>query len=605
MKFFKIIFFIIFMFFNLSAEDNKTTQVLILDLEQIKPSKDDNVSVDLIVEAKEKILNQILFNLKSENLAEISLDTKRVSFLTQRVILNQERGNEIAIARDKIEILYHNLNADFYKFLSNIQTAREKFLSKKEMEKIIKNYIDILNSLTFTKESEIYQKYRNDTSLSIIIDLNQNYEKLINIKKIYNEVANYLLLNSKEIEQKNLIISNLNIERVSAMLNGSYFAKELNIYLNHYFSLNFGKLVIALISMLAILLLIKLIPLILYITEKNLNSKKDASNIKIHYFLKDSLTIPIKLFLFVFAIEVAVRIASTSPEKIERFIFFVHHFYLVLIGIVVYNFINNAIIYFAESIFDTSSNIKKELINFMVKFLKVIIIIIIVLIILKEMGYNITAIIASLGVGGIAIALAAKDTLSNLFASLSIMLDDVFSQGDLIETEKVKGTVVEIGIRSSTIRTFDNALVTVANSYLAEASILNWSKRKIGRQIKFTISLTYQSEPEKIKKAINEIYEMLVLHPEIADDKSIVENVKSSKILSKDDLMGVKNNIKVLLDNLSPYSMDILVYCFSKSVVWDDWLKTKEDILYKVLEIIKSNNLEFAYPTQKHYITMD
>lgn len=597
----KYIFLIITLITFLNAEDNKTIPSLIENLEKIVIKKDDNISVDSIVEAKNKIFDKVIFNLKTMDLKIITFDSKKANFLSQRIAINQERGNDIAVARDKLEILFNMINSDFYKLLIKLQEARDKFLSKKEIEKIVKTYISNLDSIDFTKESGVYQKHKGTTSVGVIVEFNQNYEKFISRKKIYREVADYLLLNLKEIEQKNLIISNLNIETLTNLLDDSYFAKEINIYLEHYFSLKFGKLVVAFTAMIFIMFFIKLIPILIFIIEKSLN-ESGTSSIKIHYFIRDSLNLPVKVFLFVFAIEVAIRIASTNVENIKNFVFMFHNFYLILVGIIVYNLINNAVIYFSEAIIGESSNVKKELINFFVKFLKVIVFIIIVLIILKEMGYNLTAIVASLGVGGIAIALAAKDTLTNLFGSLSIMLDDVFSQGDLIETEKVKGTVVELGIRSTTIRTFDNALVTVSNSYLAEASILNWSKRKIGRQIKFSIGVTYQSNLDDVRNAIEEIYKMLVEHPDIADDTSVIENIKSTKILSKEDAIGVKKNIKVILDDFAPYSINMLVYCFSKSVHWDDWLKVKEDVLYKIWKILKNNNLEFAYPTQTLFI---
>jgi MscS family membrane protein len=218
------------------------------------------------------------------------------------------------------------------------------------------------------------------------------------------------------------------------------------------------------------------------------------------------------------------------------------------------------------------------------------------------MGYNITAIVASLGIGGIAIALAAKDTLSNLFGSFNIMLDDVYSQGDLIETDKIKGDVVEIGIRSTTIRTFDNALVTVPNSQLAESAIINWSRRKVGRQIKLDLTLTYQSKQQNIKNAIEDIKDMLLKHEAIADNNTQVESIKIEKAIKKDDLIGVKKLLKVHLTKFDTFSINILVYCYTKTISFEEWMEVREDILYKIWTIVESNDLEFAYPTQTLFV---
>ena len=170
--------------------------------------------------------------------------------------------------------------------------------------------------------------------------------------------------------------------------------------------------------------------------------------------------------------------------------------------------------------------------------------------------------------------------------------------GDVEVEIKAKGTVVEIGLRATTIRTFDNALIAIPNYRLADNGIKNWSRRTMGRRIKMKIGVTYESDMEKIKKAIAEIRVMLQNHPGIVTEGTeYMSSERQMKLVSKEDLKGIKRLIMVYLDEFGSSSIDILVYCFSRSVIWSEWQEVKEDVLFKIAEILKANDLAFAYPT--------
>ncbi len=106
-----------------------------------------------------------------------------------------------------------------------------------------------------------------------------------------------------------------------------------------------------------------------------------------------------------------------------------------------------------------AQKVEKRSCNLIIKILYFVIIIIALLYILAQLGFNISAIIASLGIGGLAVALAAKDIIANFFASILLLFDNSFNQGDWVEVSGIEGTVVETGLRKTTIRTFDNCLV--------------------------------------------------------------------------------------------------------------------------------------------------
>jgi MscS family membrane protein len=247
------------------------------------------------------------------------------------------------------------------------------------------------------------------------------------------------------------------------------------------------------------------------------------------------------------------------------------------------------------------ANVRRELFLLVINLTKVFLVIVVLVMILSHLGVNLTAIITSLGIGGAIMGLAAKDTLSNFFDSIRLVSEDAFHQGDWIETKDFEGFVTEIGLTATQIRTFDNSLITIPNSVLANQWIKNWSRRIIGRRIKFWIKIKYTTDIQELNSVINEIRRMLETHPQIVTDRKIASQLRKkmmkNTLFSIEDKYGVRKTLLVYLDSFNDYSMDILVYAFSITVDWEGWLKVKQDVLFKVLEIIKNSKLELAYPT--------
>jgi len=271
--------------------------------------------------------------------------------------------------------------------------------------------------------------------------------------------------------------------------------------------------------------------------------------------------------------------------------------YVIVIALLSYR-INNTIAYLKIESMKKSKILKNEVINLSLKVINGFTILIALLLILKILGINMTALLSGLGILGAALAFAAKDSIANVFGSISILVGDVFEQGDWIETNDINGTVVEIGLRATTVRTFDNALISIPNFELANSGIKNWSRRSIGRRIKMKLSLTYESDFGDIKEAILNIREMLKEHKGIANQRTeYIDEYRQDRLVSSEDFQGVKRTTLVYMDTFSDSSIDILVYCFSQTVLWDEWLEVKEDVMFKIANILEKNNLEFAYPT--------
>jgi len=247
---------------------------------------------------------------------------------------------------------------------------------------------------------------------------------------------------------------------------------------------------------------------------------------------------------------------------------------------------------------------RMEFFNLFLNISRVFIFFLFLVLILSRMGVDLTALITSLGIGGAIVGLSAKDTLTNFFDSIRLVSEDAFRQGDWIETKDVEGFVTEIGLTSTKLRTFDNALVTLPNTILANAFVKNWTRRMVGRRIKFHLRLKYSSDLREIDRVIYEIYEMLHSHPDIVNKNKLRYINKMRKtyedgLFNLEDKYGVRRTLLVYLDEIGEYSMNILVYAFSISVNWEEWLRVKQDVLKKILKIVDESELELAVPKQE------
>ncbi|MDP4180478.1 MAG: mechanosensitive ion channel family protein [Bacillota bacterium] len=210
------------------------------------------------------------------------------------------------------------------------------------------------------------------------------------------------------------------------------------------------------------------------------------------------------------------------------------------------------------------------LLLFLRKSIKALILVIGFVTIIQEWYVNIGGLLAGLGLGGLAFALAAKDTVANLFGSITIMFDKTFKIGDWISTSGIEGLVEEIGFRSTRIRTFEQAVVTIPNSVISNQSITNWS-RMGKRRLTFTINLKYNYEPYKIKNFLEYFKTHLKNHPEVHPETIIVR-----------------------LERFEKGSMGILFYFFTRTTEWEKYLEAQEEINLKILYKLAEMNLELA-----------
>ena len=166
-------------------------------------------------------------------------------------------------------------------------------------------------------------------------------------------------------------------------------------------------------------------------------------------------------------------------------------------------------------------DLSKEINNFVLTIIKILIGALGLGAMLQVWGVNVTALVASLGLGGLAFALAAKDATSNLFGSFSLLADKSIRIGEWISVAGNEGIVEDIGMRTTKIRAFDKSLIVVPNQLVANSPVYNFSRRGI-RRIKINIGLTYDTTKDQVITIVNEIRAMLEAHEDISQDDTLL-----------------------------------------------------------------------------------
>jgi MscS family membrane protein len=340
------------------------------------------------------------------------------------------------------------------------------------------------------------------------------------------------------------------------------------------FDIRILDLSIAIIILMLSFLLRQVISKIIIKTLKELTAKTKTT---LDDTIVEVLEEPLKLSSVVFGFFLAKE--WLHIETFDGFLSsVVKSFALFILFWILYRLIDNFEIFFIKFSQKFGKELSKDIENFIIKTLRLIIIVIAIMSILQEWGINVTAFVASLGLVGMAFALAAKDTAANLFGSLVIFTDRPFKIGDWIQTPQVEGTVEEIGIRSTKVRTFAQALVSVPNANIANEAITNWS-RMGKRRIKMRLGLTYATNTNQMNLILEQIRQMLKDHPQIHQD-----------------------TIMIYFDEFSDSSLSLFCYFFTKTTVWAEYLQVREDVNLKIMKIVEDNKASFAFPSQSLYI---
>ncbi|MEN8303278.1 MAG: mechanosensitive ion channel family protein [Campylobacterota bacterium] len=539
-------------------------------------------------------LDELMSN-KSSYIKNLNLFTSEIFSLKKIISINKRAGNTYAVLRDEVKVNSYKLIRSQNTLIKNILTALD-LPDRESFTEALNNYIT-QNQLEVQKISSVnyLEKLTIDDSSKTLAQAKKNIREFYALKDINVDMVNNIYKLEDRMYRLNKYTKYHLIDAV-VYINSLAFVQTLNPVLELY-----GLTVIKIVFILSLFILIYAFRKFVYVALESYILKIDLLDKYSHQIL-EKLRKSIEIVIIIININMAIYVYNdfSNVELVSKVFNIIYGFFFMLI---IYKIVNTVAAIKLLEIDTGKKQVKNELINVGIKILNFIILVIGLLIILYFAGVNLTAVLSGLGIGGFAVAFAARDTISNFFGTLSILFSDVFSQGDWIVVDGKEGVVVEIGLRVTTLRTFDNALIAIPNGTFASKDVKNWDRRILGRRIKMKLGVKYNSKSQDIKNAIAEIREMIDKHPNIATVNTKYEHrqAQGTRLVSKDDLQGVKKTLLIYLDEFGDSSMNILVYCFTKTVDWEEWLATKEDVMHKIMEIFEKNSLEFAFPSMSIY----
>lgn len=242
-----------------------------------------------------------------------------------------------------------------------------------------------------------------------------------------------------------------------------------------------------------------------------------------------------------------------------------------------FRLVDGAAEYYIRRAEATASRVDDALIPLFRKGLKVFLGITGVLVILQNMGYSISGLIAGLGIGGLAVALAAKDTLANVFGSVTILVDRPFQVGDWVKTNEFEGVVEQIGFRSTRVRTFPRTQVVVPNGMLVNMTVDNYQAMPV-RRIQIQLGVTYATRPDQMRALLAELERLI------------------------DSLEGVAPEGRLVrFENFGASSLDLVVRCFTYDITMDEHSLIRQQLLLGIMERVEALGIEIAFPSQTLY----
>ncbi|MBR2177613.1 MAG: mechanosensitive ion channel [Paludibacteraceae bacterium] len=331
-----------------------------------------------------------------------------------------------------------------------------------------------------------------------------------------------------------------------------------------------------LISLAFILGAIVLGRLVRWFAEKILPKLTAKTETQLDDVLVEVLKAPMLFALTLVGFWIGIKRLS-MPVNVMAMIADIYKFLLVIsatwfISRAVSTFIN---VILKEKVNDESSRMDEHALSLIKKVSSFVIWSIGVITALNNAGVDVGALIAGLGIGGVAIALAAQDTAKNIFAGMMILFDRPFKIGELITIDGTTGYVEDMGIRSTKLRTYSGQLVVIPNYKTADSNLTNIT-REPSRRIELNVGLTYSTTPEQMRQAMD-----------------ILRNLPSS-------VDGIEDKVKVYFTSFGDFSLNITCWYYIKKD--SDLFETQSAVNLQVLDEFNAHGLDFAFPTQTLYV---
>ncbi len=317
-----------------------------------------------------------------------------------------------------------------------------------------------------------------------------------------------------------------------------------------------------------------------YLIQVQLKKWAAKTETKFDDLLLDLLKGPVKVISFVIFLHLGLRLFAW-PAWAETFI---SNALKIVVAIsltyVALKFIDLLVSFWQQRAGESHDTVlDHQLFPIIRKALKVFTIIIAILVTSQNMGMNVTGLLASLSIGGLAVGLAAQDTLSNLFGAVAIFADRPFRIGDRIQVDKIDGTVETIGLRSTRVRNLDGHLVTIPNRNMANANIVNVSNRPNIKTV-MNIGLTYDTPAAKVERAVKLLENIFRSHPKTAD-------------------------LVIGFDKFEPSSLNIQLVHWWDSTDFKEYLAGIQSLNLELKRQFDAEGINFAFPSQTVYVRQD
>ena len=283
---------------------------------------------------------------------------------------------------------------------------------------------------------------------------------------------------------------------------------------------------------------------------------------------------PLSLFLVFLIVRLLIPVLQLNAVVTSYLIRAVDAILPLFATIFFYKLVDVLGAYMSKVAEKTENTLDDQLVPLVRKILKTFVIVVGIIAILRGFKFDIWPLLTGLSIGGLAFALAAQDTLKNLFGSLMIFVDRPFQIGDWVTSGEIDGTVEEVGFRSTRIRTFRDSVVYVPNSIISNSNVDNHGKRKY-RRFYTTLSVTYDTPAQLIEVFVQGIEKIVNDHSETR-----------------------KDYYNIFLNNYAASSLDIMLYIFFKVPSWTDELRCRQEIMLEVNKLAEHLGVRFAFPTQ-------
>jgi MscS family membrane protein len=294
--------------------------------------------------------------------------------------------------------------------------------------------------------------------------------------------------------------------------------------------------------------------------------------------LLEAMMLPIRLVVIAVAIVLGLEVLGLGDDFDEFLVNISRTLIMLAILVGIYKLVD----LLAASSFQlariTGIEMEERLLPFMRTAVKLVIIAMGIVIILQEWGYDVSGLIAGFGLGGLAFSLAAQDTVSNLFGFMAIVSDNPFDVGEYVITPDSQGIVEHVGLRTTRIRTLDQALIYVPNSTMANSAITNWS-RLSKRRINYNLGVTYDTTSGDMRVLLDRIREMM-RNEETIDSESVT----------------------VIFTEFGDSALNILVRAYVLIADWGEFHMYQEQIHMKIMDIVDDLNLSIAFPSMSLYV---